>query len=121
MDVSHVAGDKVVSFAMTTASTCVSLVEGKVKCWGDNAHGQLGLLDVTSTNFGPFTAVTLPAVDLGGAIAIGVAAGNGHTCVLLEDRAVKCWGNNADGQLGIGETMPNTLNRQPKDLPNAAL
>ncbi len=42
MDVSHVAGDKVVSFAMTTASTCVSLVDGKVKCWGANQRGELG-------------------------------------------------------------------------------
>lgn len=42
MDVSHVAGNRVVSFAMTAASTCVSLVDGKVKCWGSNQRGELG-------------------------------------------------------------------------------
>ncbi len=42
MDVSHVAGNRVVSFAMTSASTCVSLVDGKIKCWGSNQRGELG-------------------------------------------------------------------------------
>ena len=41
-DMTHVAGNRVVSFAMTTASTCVSLVDGKVKCWGTNQRGELG-------------------------------------------------------------------------------
>jgi len=42
LDMTHVAGGRVVSFAMTTASTCVSLVDGTVKCWGSNQRGELG-------------------------------------------------------------------------------
>ncbi len=42
MDMTHVAGDRVVSFATTNASTCVSLVDGTVKCWGTNQYGELG-------------------------------------------------------------------------------
>ena len=42
LDMTHVAGDRVVSFAMTAASTCVSLVNGTVKCWGSNQRGELG-------------------------------------------------------------------------------
>jgi len=42
LDMTHVAGDRVVSFAMTAASTCVSLVDGTVKCWGANQRGELG-------------------------------------------------------------------------------
>ena len=38
----HVAGDRVVSFAMTASSTCVSLADGTVKCWGSNQRGELG-------------------------------------------------------------------------------
>jgi Regulator of chromosome condensation (RCC1) repeat len=33
---------KVVSFAMTYRSTCVSLVNGTIECWGANAFGELG-------------------------------------------------------------------------------
>ncbi|MDF2691998.1 MAG: repeat domain protein [Labilithrix sp.] len=35
-------GGAVVSFAMTSASTCASLVDGRVECWGSNLHGELG-------------------------------------------------------------------------------
>jgi hypothetical protein len=34
--------------------------------------------------------------------AIGVAAGEGHTCALLDDNSVSCWGANSRGQLGNG-------------------
>ncbi len=33
---------KVVSFATTYRSTCVSLVDGTIQCWGANAFGELG-------------------------------------------------------------------------------
>jgi len=34
--------DQVVSFATTLESTCASLVDGKIKCWGANVDGELG-------------------------------------------------------------------------------
>lgn len=47
----------------------------------------------------------LPAVSLGvGRTAIAIGAGFGHTCALLDDASVKCWGFNAYGQLGLGNT-----------------
>ncbi len=38
----------------------------------------------------------------------GVAAGGGHTCALLPDRSVKCWGQGGWGQLGNGATANST-------------
>ncbi|KAJ1472093.1 hypothetical protein T484DRAFT_1841694, partial [Baffinella frigidus] len=47
----------------------------------------------------------LPAVDLGaGRTAVVVSAGYSHTCALLDDATVKCWGYNANGELGYGDT-----------------
>ena len=47
----------------------------------------------------------LPSIDLGtGRTATAIAAGSFHTCALLDNGSVKCWGDNAIGQLGIGNT-----------------
>ena len=47
----------------------------------------------------------LPVVDLGtGRTAHSIAAGSFHTCALLDNASVKCWGANQYGQLGIDST-----------------
>jgi alpha-tubulin suppressor-like RCC1 family protein len=35
--------------------------------------------------------------------AVATAAGDKHTCALLNDSKVYCWGNNENGQLGTGD------------------
>jgi alpha-tubulin suppressor-like RCC1 family protein len=35
-----------------------------------------------------------------------IAAGEQHTCAVLETGTVRCWGNNHFGQLGYGNTAP---------------
>jgi len=42
LEMKHVAGDRVVSFATTTGSTCASRADGTVRCWGSNLRGELG-------------------------------------------------------------------------------
>jgi len=47
----------------------------------------------------------LPVVDLGlGKTAKAIAAGVFHTCAILNDDTLKCWGLNGTGQLGLGDT-----------------
>ncbi|MSP26489.1 MAG: hypothetical protein EXR75_15340 [Myxococcales bacterium] len=49
----------------------------------------------------------LPAVSLGaGKSATAIALGTSHSCALLADATVKCWGNNEKGGLGLGDTFP---------------
>ena len=110
---SAVAGGGVPGFARRAAAviaagpehTCARLSDGTVKCWGRNDHGQLGQGDTVSRGFDVGTmGDDLPPVDLGtGRTAIAIAAGIGHTCALLDDHTVKCWGNNLSGQLGQGD------------------
>jgi len=84
---------------------------GGVLCWGDNQLGQLGATEDTLLRFmptpvcvpGPWDPETQSCVS--GAPLIGVrdiAAGANHTCLVLDDRTVRCFGINNSGQLGNG-------------------
>jgi alpha-tubulin suppressor-like RCC1 family protein len=90
------------------AHTCVILDDGTLRCWGANGSGQLGLGNTTSRgNTTGTMGANLPAVDLGaGRTATAITAGANHTCALLDNATVKCWGANAFGQLGLGDTNP---------------
>ena len=84
--------------------TCAILGDGTLKCWGRNNDGQLGLGDTTNRGDGAGEmGGSLPAVNLGtGRSAVAVSAGGSHTCAILDNGTVKCWGHNDYGQLGLG-------------------
>lgn len=79
-----------------SAHTCMVLPTGKVRCWGRGTYGQLGSGVASSQNV-PVQVSGLP--DL----AKSVAAGSGHSCALLVDGSVHCWGDGVYGQIGNGE------------------
>jgi E3 ubiquitin-protein ligase HERC3 len=89
-------------------ATCALLDNGTVKCWGRNQSGELGLGDTTDRGDLPGEmGDNLPAVDLGSgrtAQAIAVGVGGEWTCALLDNGTVKCWGENTNGELGLGDT-----------------
>ncbi len=99
-------GRKAVELKAGGEHTCARLDNGAVKCWGLNDKGQLGVGDSGNRGDGPGEmGDNLPAVNLGtGRTAVALTAGRFHTCARLDDGAVKCWGLNEDGQLGIGDT-----------------
>jgi alpha-tubulin suppressor-like RCC1 family protein len=79
--------------------SCAVTSERKVKCWGDNAYGQLG----DNTTNSALKPVNVIGLDVG---AVAVSCGQSHTCALsAADGTVKCWGLNAQGQLGVGNTV----------------
>jgi cysteine-rich repeat protein len=99
------AGEKVtqISGGSLTDNMCV-LVGGKVRCWGSNSFGQLGLGDKVAR---PFDKPSVN-VDLGeGAVAKSVAVGHGYTCAALSDGVTKCWGDNQFNQLGFVKDAAN--------------
>ena len=81
--------------------TVVLMQDGSVRAFGQNDDGQLGLGDTNNRGDDPGEmGAALPAVDLGGLRAGAISAGKTHTCASLEDRTVRCWGSNSDGNLG---------------------
>jgi len=91
-------GRRAVEISAGSYHTCTMFDDGSVRCWGSNEFGQLG--DGTTVER------TAPVqVDLGqGKSALGISSGGSHTCAVLNDRSVKCWGQNSNGQLGDGTT-----------------
>ncbi len=84
------------TLALGFAHTCARTADGPVMCWGSNEQGQLG----DGSNEDRHNPVTM---DAGGGTQIDdVAAGFKHTCVLTDAGAMKCTGNNENGQLGDG-------------------
>ncbi len=78
--------------------TCALLDNGDVKCFGKGTTYQLGN---GGTNDVMGSAVKVEGL---GGPATDVVAGFGNTCAILEGGVLKCWGYNANAQLGIGNT-----------------
>jgi alpha-tubulin suppressor-like RCC1 family protein len=91
----HVLGPAIADIAPGDNGTCVLLTRGGVKCWGDNQYGQLG----DGTYIGSLVARRVKGITE--ATALGARAAF-HECALLASGAMKCWGGNFSGQLGIG-------------------
>jgi alpha-tubulin suppressor-like RCC1 family protein len=73
--------------------TCAISVAGAAWCWGESTNGRLG---TTASS----DAVSPTATAALGDTAIEVASGGAHTCVLLTNGTISCFGKNNMGQLG---------------------
>ncbi len=70
--------------------------DGRVRCWGNSADGQVG-----SDRQRAFNA----PLSIGGLDPVReVASGGSHVCALERSGGIKCWGRNTEGQLGDGKS-----------------
>src|SRR5437773_2069852 len=81
---------------------CALLHDGTVRCWGQNDYGQLGDGAVITPQTRPPTPRPSPnPVEVRGiTTAVAIKAGIFHTCALLRDGTMQCWGWNDYFQLG---------------------
>ena len=88
------------------AHSCALLDDDSVRCWGFNGNGQLGYGNTESVGDDESPGSVAP-VDLGpGRTAVAISAGDRHTCAVLDDGSVRCWGHNNHGELGYGTVNP---------------
>ncbi len=77
----------VVKVAVGLGFECALMKTGGVKCMGENGLGELG----DGTKFNRNYPVNVLGLSIG---VLDITAGRSHTCALLSDHTVKCWGSN---------------------------
>jgi alpha-tubulin suppressor-like RCC1 family protein len=84
--------------------TCVLLTSGGIDCWGYNYFGQLGddTISDPETCYPVEPCSRTPVEASGITDATAITAGGDHTCALLANGSIDCWGDNSYGQLGDG-------------------
>jgi alpha-tubulin suppressor-like RCC1 family protein len=87
----------VVAISAGDYHACAITNDGDAMCWGQGRAGALGNGQSRSSST-PVSPVGL------GAGVVAISAGGFHTCAILTDGHAKCWGLNANGQLGNGST-----------------
>jgi alpha-tubulin suppressor-like RCC1 family protein len=106
-------GRTAVAISSGGSHSCAILDDDSVSCWGSNYHGQLG--DGTNTDRNTPTQIS----SLGnGRTAVAISVGSSHTCAILDDGSVSCWGNNWLGQLGDGTDINRNIPTQISSLGN---
>lgn len=97
---------KIADIQSHAGTTCALDYQGKIKCWGFNEVGQLGLGDKIDRGASPNQmGASLPQVDLGLPVKSLSSGYGSHNCAILINSTVKCWGYGVQGQLGYEEGL----------------
>ena len=110
--VSFGSGVTVAAVSSGGEHTCAVLGNGEVYCWGEGIDGQLGN-DSFGNRSTPQRVVGLPGA------ALQVSSGNDHSCVVLQNGQVWCWGENFNGELGNGSQLNRSTPVQVTGLTGA--
>jgi alpha-tubulin suppressor-like RCC1 family protein len=100
--------------------SCAVLEDGSVHCWGANDKGQLGFTSTEECHLVEgmeFPCTSKPTPVPGLSTVKQIVLGAAHTCALLGDGTVRCWGDDALGQLGDGPNPTKASSAMPAVVP----
>lgn len=98
-------GQTAMELSLGENHSCARLQDGSLKCWGQNSSGELGQGDTDNRGDAAGEMASLSSISLGSGRSVkSLSAGANHTCAILDNDTLKCWGNNQYGQLGLGDT-----------------
>jgi alpha-tubulin suppressor-like RCC1 family protein len=85
----------------TAYDTACAISGGAIHCWGTDNYGELGNGTVSAA----LTTIAVPSLLNAGAVEVsGQAYTNTSFCARLSNGNLRCWGDNRQGQLGVGMT-----------------
>ncbi len=109
-------GLRALEVATSESHSCARLIDRSVRCWGGQTFGPMLGVPGSPGRVGDNESPTaIPPVSLGLA-ANAIAVGNLHSCALLEDGSVRCWGDGRFGQLGQGNREDIGDNETPASV-----
>jgi len=73
--------------------SCALLADATMQCWGQDIRDQLGRGGSADPNNAPAAVINISNIT-------DIGAGSGHTCAVINNDTVQCWGFNSIGQLG---------------------
>jgi alpha-tubulin suppressor-like RCC1 family protein len=88
-----------VAVAAGYGHACALLADATMRCWGGNGEGELG--NGTTASPGTPQPVTVSGITSATAMTTGAY----HSCAVLGNGTLRCWGRNGQGQLGDGTFM----------------
>lgn len=103
------------SVAVGESHSCSVSSTGAVKCWGSNGSCELGS-GATPCDVNVLSPQAVAGMTTG---IDKLRLGNGFSCALMTNRAMRCWGSNSHGQLGAGATGSSYTNFQEVTSTNA--
>lgn len=91
-----------IDIATGSVASCAILQSGRVKCWGNNNYGRLGLNDKVNRGGAPNEmGKNLPYLNFGDNLkATELSMGWGAACAVFENGTAKCWGHGGDQVTG---------------------
>ena len=92
--------------ALGSNHACAIIYNGSLYCWGEDNLGQLG--DGGTLYSGNYSSTPVEVSLPNGRTAISVGAGEHHTCAVLDNASVYCWGYGTFGRLGNGKTSASS-------------
>lgn len=98
---------RVTSIAAGQDHSLSEMSDGKVKAWGSNSSGQLGVASPTESST-PIDVNANGGSALKGQSVVAVAAGNAFSVALGKNGRLYAWGDNTSDQLGGGSTAPTS-------------
>lgn len=96
---------------------CAMLENGDVKCWGANDYGQIGQGHANHMGDADGEVAALNVIPLGRA-AMSIAVGPRHSCAVLLEGTLKCWGYNQNAELGLGYRSNVGIGVAPGEIEN---